>query len=163
MPLNVTFSKPCELDACEMARALELIESGGEVSLSRDALESCHLIGLMRLDARIVGVCAVKPARASYTRSIAQKSGTELDGVTGEFGYLVTDRDCRRALAVPSVWRAASEELIRAMGTAKLYATTRADNTGVQAILRRCGFTRAGNQWPSEMNPGKFITLWVKF
>jgi ribosomal protein S18 acetylase RimI-like enzyme len=151
--------KPPEEFSKDDLRAIEaLVRQGGEVESRNlsDNLRKALQLGAVFDQGRVVGVGAIKWPGA-HRDTIVRRSGfTDLNSFSAEIGYFYVHPSCRARGFAGKLFKSLLSEYPCA-----LYATTREDNEPVQRILKKNGFTRAGQPWDSTQSPGKKIHLWV--
>lgn len=140
---------PGELEACVV-----LLERGAAVDpiSARRELPLAHARIVATLDGAIVGVGAIKRARAWYANKNSVSSGYAIDPNTLELGY-VTIADAHRGHRLSS--RIVDALLLKPWGA--LYATT--DKDEMKTLLSNRLFVKQGREWDGTVG---CLSLWIR-
>ena len=112
------------------------------------------VVAVKRSGAKIVGVGAIKTARPTYTATVAERSGFELQPEMHELGYITVKQEHQG--------RGMSGAIVKALHSAHkapLFATT--SDARMKRTLERFRFVRRGNEWTSARG-GNVLSLWVR-
>lgn len=138
-----------------------LVLAGGEVEpngLRGRVLKAEHIAFLRENDC-LLGVGGLKKPSDHYRTEVEQGSKTKLsvEGVPFELGWVFILPSARnRKLSFP-LCRA----LVSAANGKGIFATSRSNNDGMHRTLRKLGFVRVGEEWPSQQNDGN-LALFLK-
>jgi GNAT superfamily N-acetyltransferase len=140
--------KPRFFSEIELQDFIAMVRAGGEVGdvvLERNVREAECLVFLRR-GRCLVGVAALKNPLSSYRTTIKLKSGVAVkpSEFPFELGYVFVLPSARRQGCSVELTRAA----LSAAGGKGVFATSRTINDGMQATLRKFGFTRTGSSTP---------------
>ena len=150
--------KACELvglSANECRRCVEIVATGGAVTVNEAKLRAATTLVVVRSGAEIVGVGTIKGIRAKYASDIAdrKKSGYAFPPETPELGYVAVDPEHQgKGLAHRIV-----SQLLRD-NPGSLFATT--DHEAMKKTLATSGFERKGREWLGRRN--EMLSLWIK-
>jgi len=144
------------LSEVDYAHCIKIIKSGGAVdpaSARRELRLASHVV-VVRKEAKIVAVGAIKRTRSDYSHRIAIKSRFEFAPGTPELGYVSVDRDHQhKGLSLQIV------NGLLGMCAAKLFATT--SSPYMRSTLERAGFQRRGQTWKGT-RPAAELSLWIR-
>lgn len=158
--LIIVARAPSNCSASELADFAKLIREGGEVAnagLERRVFHAQTLF-FVREDKRVVAIAALKRPVQAHRASVFKKAGALLSPITFplELGWIFVAPGARgRGLSRQLVEAA----IQHARGT-PLFATTRTDNHPMQASLQRCGFSRHGSDYKSDLSSAH-LTLFI--
>jgi hypothetical protein len=142
---EVVACTPGDLSRAELETCFAIIEQGEAVdadSMKRD-LPRSSVLAIVRKDAQIVGVGAIKPVRRGYAARVSRKSGEKFRPETPELGYVAVDKVHRdNHLSYRIV------EALLSRQTGRLFATT--DGIGMKKALARYEFETKGAEWEGE-------------
>ncbi len=158
-PNGIVCASPSRYTSDERATILSLIRLGGEVAATPERIGRAKLIATAWVGGRIVGVAALKRPLDSYRSKVAERAGVKLKPSEWPFelGYVfVLDDQRGRGLA-----RSLTDALIREAGSANIFATVRANNEGMQTVLRRFEFAVAGRDYVSQ-DGERTLSLWTR-
>jgi RimJ/RimL family protein N-acetyltransferase len=96
----------------------------------------------------LCGISALKRPVRSYRDHVTTESGVDLpeENFPYEIGWIFVMPSLRGRRLSLDLTRAALD----GTGDAGLFATSRTDNTAMQAMLKKCGFVHAGKSWKSS-------------
>jgi predicted GNAT family N-acyltransferase len=159
--IRVLAREPRECDEKLIADFTTLVMAGGEVAaqnLGYRIRSAARLIFLTE-ERCLAGIAALKLPLTSYRKQISTKSGFPLPPTEYPF-------ELGWVLVVPSArGRKFSLELTRAAlaaaGNSGVFATSRTGNEHMHTTLTRCGFSRAGQTYPSTRG-GHQLQLFVR-
>ena len=151
----VMIRRPSQLTDTERMECVALIAEGDAVDrvFVKKWFPLSIAVALKLSGAEIVGIGVIKPIRQGYAKTVAKRSGFELDPEMHEIGYITVREDHRRhgiALAIAQALDSEHET--------PLFATT--SNESMKRALGRCGFVRQGNEWTGDR--GSVLSLWVR-
>ena len=151
----VMIGRPSQLTEPETRECVALIGEGDAVD--RAFVETWFprsiVVAVKRLGAEIVGIGTIKPARPTYTGTVAKRSGAELDPEMHELGYVAVKERHRGQ----GISHAIVQELLSAHD-APLFATT--SDARMKRTLGRFRFVRRGSEWAGDR--GSVLSLWVR-
>lgn len=144
-----------ELSDDDLRDCVSLIVDGDAVDpeTAAEHLPHCPFVVVKRDNDQIVAVGAIKGQRRNYTRTVARRSGVELDPQTHELGYIVVRRSHRNR----GISKAITEKCL-SLFEGPLFATTA--NEYMQRTLSDAGFVRSGRTWKNQENDD--LGLWFK-
>lgn len=137
-----------------------LVRQGGEVDANglADRIAAARLLAFCRDIGDPIGIAAIKNPKMSYRDKVSGQSGVALpmDEWPSELGWVFVTPWARKA----GVAKALLDALL-AETHGGIFATSRTDNVGMQALLRHFGFVAAGQPYPSE-RPKQQIQLYLR-
>jgi GNAT superfamily N-acetyltransferase len=105
-------------------------------------------------------VAALKAPLKTYREGVFKKAGAQerSEHFTLELGYIYVEKKHRRK----GLARTLVREALAVAGKQGIYATTRADNDGMRAVLEESGFIIIGSAYPSARSDSRKLLLWGK-
>lgn len=157
---KVQVFSPDLLSLAHLETFLALVRKGGEVNarpLPGLVLEA-FAVGIVDYGGQIVAVGGIKRPNPTYREAVFDKAKVENPGrFPYELGWIFVEKDHRaRGLASELVGA-----LLERVKNARVYATSSADNVHMHKALKRLGFDRAGQEYPS-FKAAKTLTLFIR-
>ena len=126
-----------------------------------DALNSTKLVAFTyNLEGKIAGVATLKDPPHSRRENLAQKSGvgipTDANYGVLEIGYVAV----RPSLRNNGVASAVVEKILE-HASGPVYGTV-IDGSEMEAVAQDAGFERIGSSWPSEVDNGETVSMYVR-
>lgn len=145
-----TVKTPSQCSSVEREDFAALVLAGGEVVAEglAERIETAHALLFLRETSCLVGIAALKNPNASYRASVFKKAAaTPRHGEYPlELGWV---------FVLPSArGKGYSKALVKAAvahaGSARVFATSRTDNTYMHASLLEASFIKHGNDYASQ-------------
>jgi RimJ/RimL family protein N-acetyltransferase len=114
-------------------------------------------LGYVREGNQLIAIGAVKNPAESYVHKVSRSAKFDLNGYGAELGWIYVAPEARGRQLATSISHALCNS-----HKGSIFATTRCDNAGMQAILRKLDFKKVGLDYDSVEHPGKQIELWVR-
>ena len=148
-------TRPSQLTERDRRNCVALIAEGDAVdgAFVNKWFPRSIVVAVKRSGAEIVGVGVIKPTRRHYAKTVAERSGFELDPDMHEMGYITVREDHQR--------RGIARDIVKALDSEHeppLFATT--SNESMKRILGEFGFVRRGNGWTGDR--GGVLSLWIR-
>ena len=145
------------MNSSEREEFQKLVGAGGEVRTDGLAgrMKEAYLLAYAVKDDRLVAGGAMKRPAGSYVRKISRCSGYDLNGYQAELGWIYVFSETRGMRLASRI----SEALCNS-DESSIFATTRADNKPMHAILDQLAFKKMGTEYDSNEHPSKKIQLW---
>jgi hypothetical protein len=145
---------PQDLDEAEMAACVAIVRDGHAVDPKSAERELARAPGLvvLRKDKQVVGVGAIKGARADYAAKIAKRSRQTFPVDTPELGYVSVHTEHQGNHLSPKIVSA-----LLAGRRGALFATT--DSERMKSVLSKAGFVRKDREWQGKRGQ---LSLWMK-
>ena len=145
------------MNGSEREEFQQLVEAGEEVRTDglADRIKGAYLLAYAVKDDRLVAGGAVKRPAASYVRKVSRCSEYDLNEHRAELGWIFVRPEVRGMRLASRI----SEALTNSYDSS-IFATTRSDNTPMQAILGKLAFKKRGKEHASVEHHGKKIQLW---
>lgn len=148
---------PSSFASEEIDEFVALVLAGGEVVADglRDRVLNAECIAFLRDGTYLVGTAGLKRPTKTYRTRVQTNSSVHLSKAAFPFelGWVfVLPRARGQKLSFPLCQAAVS-----AAGSAGVFATSRSQNPGMHATLRRLGFERVGAPWASERNDDSLV------
>ena len=151
----VMIRRPSQLTEPERRECVALIAEGDAVGRAfvKKWFPRSIAVALKLSGAEIVGIGVIKPVRRGYAKTVAKRSGSELDPEMHEMGYITVREDHRRRGIAFAIAQALDSE-----HKAPLFATT--SDESMKRTLGQRGFVPRGNEWTGDR--GSVLSLWVR-
>ena len=152
--MNTFVAKPpSEFSTAEIEDFISFVLAGGEVTPNglREQVTKAECLAFLRRDKCLVGVAGLKNPRSSYRTKVQNSSHIKLSRAAFPFelGWVFILPSARGAkLSLPLC-----QPVVEAAGSAGVFATSRAGNSGMQTTLKKLGFQHSGAEWKSKQNP----------
>lgn len=159
---KVCAAEPSQYQPAEIDDFVAFVLAGGEVEPKdfRERVMTCGVtLTFIRERDCLLGVGGLKHPAQRYRDRVAQRSGTALpeQDFPYELGWVFILPSARgRKLSFPLC-----EPLVVAARGKGVFATSRVDNHGMHATLKKLGFVQTGTEWPSKQNDGN-LALFLK-
>ena len=142
--MNVSVKEPRACSEQERAEFRELVLKSGEVQKRglEELIENAQALAFMRIDAKLVGIAALKRPRDSYRNRVFTETRAKYapEGFRHELGWVfVVPEQQGKGYSRPLV-----EALVGGSKDLYIYATSKTDNTAMHRTLARYGFEREG-------------------
>lgn len=163
---DMFFSAPMQFKAgpvsifseVELDQFRHLVATFGQVD-ARDLVQRIKVaerLCMISANLSIAGTSALKRPNESYLAKVEIDTGVNLAGHPFELGWIVVAPDFRR--------RGLSRQLVQKVLAGRkwpgIFATT--SNSHMKSVLKRYGFQKAGRSYPSKLNSGELIELWLR-
>jgi len=150
---------PNECTNQELSEFKELVLDGGGVMAEGllDRIKSAENLIFVR-DGKCIGVGAIKRPYGHYKKSVFKKTGVSniSNDYLFELGWVYASPSSREK----GVGRRIMEAIIKSIGNAGCFATTREDNNAMHYLLEQYGFLKVGKKYKS--NSGNYsLVLYV--
>lgn len=149
-PIRVFSRSPGDCHEHEIKDFVALVLAGGEVT--EDGLEnrvrSAVSLVFLTVGCCLCGVAALKHPEASYRKRVSSSSGVPLteQAFPYELGWVFVMPSARgRGFSVDL-----TREALSGAGTEGVFATSRTDNAGMHATLKKFQILPAGRPWQSR-------------
>ena len=151
----IMIGRPSQLTERDRRKCVAIIAEGDAVdgAFVQKWFPRSIVVAVKRSGAEIIGVGVIKPTRRQYAKTVAERSGFELDPEMHEIGYVTVREDRQR--------RGIGRAIVQALDSgheAPLFATT--SNESMKRALGQFGFVRRGNEWTGDR--GGVLSLWVR-
>jgi hypothetical protein len=145
---------PADLTDAEIEACVALVSKGGAVTrrFAETGLRKARLLAVVRRDAVVVAVGAIKRVRHDYAANRAKASGFSFPAGIPELGYVARDPAHKGHMFGPRI-----VEALVSQHSGPLWATT--DSAGIKAALGKAAFERKGKEWPGARGR---LSLWLK-
>ncbi len=161
MAVNCFAGEPKEFSDREVHQLMELIELGDEVDtiVLQQNVNNAKALVFAREESRLLAVATLKRPKATYRKSVSEKSDFDLDAETYPFelGYVFVKEEARGKGVSHQLVAAAIER----SNERSIFATVRSDNAGMQRVLKRAGFSVVGTAYAGR-KPNDAIQVLVR-
>jgi hypothetical protein len=147
---------PVDLTAAEIERCTAIVIEGEAITDPESVkkwLPQSVALAVVRKDAEIVAVGAIKPARPPYARQVAAASEYTFADDLPELGYIARDPVHRNNRFSPRIVAA----LLERHGRGPIWATT--SSATIKAALTDAGFNNQGKEWGKSSGR---LSLWLR-
>ena len=146
---TIVAQSPGDFGESEMQDFIAMVRAGGEVgdAVLEENVRNASCLVVVRQDACLVAVAALKNPKANYRKNIYTKTGVALDAhdFPFELGYIFVLPSARNQGIGLKLCNAALSR-VRGKG---IFATARTNNDGMHVILPRFGFSKIGKRYSS--------------
>jgi RimJ/RimL family protein N-acetyltransferase len=156
--ISIQIKSPGACSPKELRDFKYFVSAGGEASTNRfdSRIQNCLKLFFAGKE-KTIGVCGIKRPDPNYINNVFGKAGISCPGekINFEFGWLYVSPSFRKTGVGGSLIRAA----LAIVGEG-CFATTRATNITMHALLLRNGFMQQGNNYKSG-NGEYFLSLFT--
>ena len=147
--MSAEIKDPKQCSEVDLSEFMNLVREGGEVQANglEARVRAAYKLAFLREAGRLIGVAALKSPSVNHRREVAESACAELpaDSYPYELGWVFISQAARgRGLSFPMC----SALLAEAAGSG-IFATSRTNNQGMHATLRRAGFESRGGSYQS--------------
>jgi len=159
---NTRSAAPSEFSPSEIDDFVAFVLAGGEVTPNglRARIAQAPQIAFLRERECLIGVGGLKLPTLHHRTEVSAASNVPIPAADFPFelGWVFILPSSRgKSLSVTLC-----ESLVSAANGQGIFATSRVDNVGMHTTLRKLGFVRTGDEWPSKQNSDS-LALFLKY
>jgi predicted GNAT family N-acyltransferase len=161
VPHEIIIKRPGEFSKSEKTAFVRFVANAGEVAAGLPELvEKAQVLVMLCNEGELIGTAAIKRPRSHYHEGVFKKAASPAAFIDYPFeiGWIVVDQRYQGQQLSGQLIDAA----LGAVSGARIYATTRANNTRIHRVLKTRGFVRNGKPYASGQHEGEDIVLYLK-
>jgi predicted GNAT family N-acyltransferase len=158
---SVQVKAPKNYSVSELDEFSKIVADEQEVAEGvRARVERAYRLGIITYDGTVVGTASLKKPSASYRRKVFEKAKSKHAPIDYpyELGWIFLKDAHREKGQMTRLLK----ELMPAATDSAMFATTRSVNEIMQEMLIQFGFSRDGEEYPSEQRPDQMLQLYVR-